>query len=172
MIEGAGHGNRVWGRSLAVHPRLVRRLLSAGLLVAVLASGCAGGAPATQQPSPGPTSCGGNRIWPPPYYPGSTDAVKIALVDSRTVRVTNESDATWTAHVAPWVLAACVGWIALGNTEGARFLLLPGASHERDVAFDPGYESQAIGVGLWDHECLDPCTDELTAFNSLPLAGP
>ena len=131
------------------------------------------GAPATPPPSPVPTPCGGNVVWPPPYYPGPTDVISAGLRGSDRVWVANRSTTTWTIRVAPWVLAPCVGWIALGDTEGSRFPLAAGATAERRVSFDPGDEMRRIGVELWDHECGDRCTDELDAFLTLePPSAP
>ncbi len=142
-------------------------LFVVGALVLVGCSVGQRGAPVTPLPSLAPTSCGGNVVWPPPSYPGPTDVIDAELHGSDRVSVANRSDTTWTVRVAPWVLLPCVGWIALGDTEGSRFSLAAGATAERRVSFDPGDEMRRIGVELWDHECDDRCTDELDAFISL-----
>jgi hypothetical protein len=142
----------------------------AALALAFSLAGCAGARldpPPTPPPSPAPTSCGGNVIWPPPYYPEPTGEISAELSAPGVVRVTNHGRQAWTVRVAPWILASCVGWIALGNTEGNQFALPSGSIAERTVAFDPGWEERRIGIELWDHPCDDRCTDPLDAFNWL-----
>jgi hypothetical protein len=144
--------------------------LVAGLLIAVVAAGCA----ASSSPAPrggGPSPCGGSTDWPPLGYAATLPAgVEITSSGPLSARVTNSGDAAIHVRVATWGLGSCTGWLSFSPDQPAD---IPAHSTSDFALADPSSGIPfRVAIEVWSPACSGDCPEMPTGFWSGPLTKP